>query len=321
MTDDERELAGEGTFEETAANGSPFRLRFVAHDPEAYELYYNVVANPVLWFVHHGLWALGTTGADLTGPWRTATPSSTTHSRRQWSTSSTCGRMPWFSSRTTTSTSSRDACASRSRPCCPTSCTSVARAGGVARPARADSSRAPRVAARQRRRRFPHRAGGDAPSSPRPRTSSEPGNGRMPLALAAPISVDAEEFEALAEEPGRARPRGRAASWTSRAADPAGRPRRPGEERGSWLSRVRTAPRAAGSPRPRRHGRAARSLARQIREYRRPRRDRERRARSSSVSPATAGDRCGWRCATTSPSPSPRTSSSTFCSSTRYATA
>jgi trehalose 6-phosphate synthase len=71
MTDDERALAGEGTFEETAANGSPFRLRFVAHDPEAYELYYNVVANPVLWFVHHGLWALRhDADADLTGPWR-----------------------------------------------------------------------------------------------------------------------------------------------------------------------------------------------------------------------------------------------------------
>ena len=71
MTDDERALAREGTFEETAANGSPFRLRFVAHDPEAYELYYNLVANPVLWFVHHGLWALRhDADADLIGPWR-----------------------------------------------------------------------------------------------------------------------------------------------------------------------------------------------------------------------------------------------------------
>jgi trehalose 6-phosphate synthase len=32
----------------------------VAHDPEAYDAYYNVVANPMLWFVQHSLWGLGT---------------------------------------------------------------------------------------------------------------------------------------------------------------------------------------------------------------------------------------------------------------------
>jgi trehalose 6-phosphate synthase len=29
---------------------------FVAHDPRAYDLYYNVVANPMLWFIQHSLW-------------------------------------------------------------------------------------------------------------------------------------------------------------------------------------------------------------------------------------------------------------------------
>jgi trehalose 6-phosphate synthase len=71
MTDEERALADGGTIDETVADGSPFRLRFVAHDPRAYDLFYNVVANPVLWFVQHGLWALKHhPDADLMTPWR-----------------------------------------------------------------------------------------------------------------------------------------------------------------------------------------------------------------------------------------------------------
>ena len=48
----------EGAVEETARDGSTYRLRLVAHRPSAYDLYYNVVANPALWFVQHGLWEL-----------------------------------------------------------------------------------------------------------------------------------------------------------------------------------------------------------------------------------------------------------------------
>ncbi|HEX3805696.1 MAG TPA: trehalose-6-phosphate synthase, partial [Gaiellaceae bacterium] len=29
----------------------------LAHDPEVYDRYYNVVANPMLWFIQHSLWA------------------------------------------------------------------------------------------------------------------------------------------------------------------------------------------------------------------------------------------------------------------------
>ena len=54
---EDRELAGEG-FEETARDGSPFRLRFVAHDELRYDWHYNVVSNPTLWFVQHYLWDL-----------------------------------------------------------------------------------------------------------------------------------------------------------------------------------------------------------------------------------------------------------------------
>ncbi len=57
ITDEDRARAGE-TVEQTADDGSPYRLQLVAHDPQAYDWYYNVVANPMLWFVHHLLWDL-----------------------------------------------------------------------------------------------------------------------------------------------------------------------------------------------------------------------------------------------------------------------
>ena len=70
MGEVERELAAGGAREERSAAGTPFRLRFVAHEPEAYRQFYGVVANPVLWFVQHRLWELKQDpGADLTGPW------------------------------------------------------------------------------------------------------------------------------------------------------------------------------------------------------------------------------------------------------------
>jgi len=35
-----------------------YRVRFVASDPEAYDRFYNVFANPMLWFIQHYLWDL-----------------------------------------------------------------------------------------------------------------------------------------------------------------------------------------------------------------------------------------------------------------------
>ena len=58
LSDEDRAVAAEGAVEETARDGSRYRLRLVAHRPSAYDLYYNVVANPALWFVQHGLWEL-----------------------------------------------------------------------------------------------------------------------------------------------------------------------------------------------------------------------------------------------------------------------
>jgi trehalose 6-phosphate synthase len=61
MTDEDRAVAAEneGSFVEQTANGAAYRLRLVAHDPAAYDRFYNVLANPTLWFLHHYLWGLG----------------------------------------------------------------------------------------------------------------------------------------------------------------------------------------------------------------------------------------------------------------------
>jgi len=64
MTHADREVAAEagGTaVEECSRDGSPFRLRLVSHDEGAYDRFYNVVANPMLWFLQHYLWELAYT--------------------------------------------------------------------------------------------------------------------------------------------------------------------------------------------------------------------------------------------------------------------
>jgi trehalose 6-phosphate synthase len=60
MTAEDRAVALEanGALEEKARDGSSYRLRLVAHDPAAYDWFYNVVANPTLWFLQHHLWNL-----------------------------------------------------------------------------------------------------------------------------------------------------------------------------------------------------------------------------------------------------------------------
>src|SRR5438034_7047658 len=67
MSDEDRALVAEArgeAIEEVARDGSPYKLRFVAHDPLAYDWYYNVVANPTLWFLQHYMWGL-TTAPDV----------------------------------------------------------------------------------------------------------------------------------------------------------------------------------------------------------------------------------------------------------------
>jgi len=61
ISDEDRAVAAEAggdAIDETARDGSRYRLRLVAHDRQTYDRYYNVVANPLLWFLHHYLWGL-----------------------------------------------------------------------------------------------------------------------------------------------------------------------------------------------------------------------------------------------------------------------
>ena len=43
---------------EMELDGAEYRMRLVESDPEAYDRFYNVVANPMLWFIQHYLWDL-----------------------------------------------------------------------------------------------------------------------------------------------------------------------------------------------------------------------------------------------------------------------
>ena len=76
MTDEDRAVAEEAdgeAIEEVARDGSPYRLRLVPVDQEAYRCFYNVVANPTLWFLQHYLFDLANAsplGAELARAWR-----------------------------------------------------------------------------------------------------------------------------------------------------------------------------------------------------------------------------------------------------------
>ncbi len=71
MGDADHEGAASGVREERSEAGASFQLRLVTHDPDVYEHFYTVLANPVLWFVQHGLWDLKLDpDADLTEAWK-----------------------------------------------------------------------------------------------------------------------------------------------------------------------------------------------------------------------------------------------------------
>jgi trehalose 6-phosphate synthase len=64
MTEEDRAVVAETrgqAVEETFESGASFRLRLVAHEEAAYDWFYNVVSNPMLWFLQHYLWELAYT--------------------------------------------------------------------------------------------------------------------------------------------------------------------------------------------------------------------------------------------------------------------
>jgi trehalose 6-phosphate synthase len=60
MSDEDVEAARErgGRSFDVTLDDATYRVRLVESDPEAYDRFYNVVANPMLWFIQHYLWDL-----------------------------------------------------------------------------------------------------------------------------------------------------------------------------------------------------------------------------------------------------------------------
>ena len=53
LTDEDAEVAEQGAYRD-----GDLTVRLVVHDREEFDRYYNVFANPTLWFIHHYLWGL-----------------------------------------------------------------------------------------------------------------------------------------------------------------------------------------------------------------------------------------------------------------------
>src|SRR3954470_20105404 len=59
LSDEDRVVAAEsagGAIAGTGRTGELYRLRLVAHEQETFHRFYNVFANPMLWFLQHYLW-------------------------------------------------------------------------------------------------------------------------------------------------------------------------------------------------------------------------------------------------------------------------
>ena len=64
-------------------DGVDYEVLLVESDPDAYDAFYNVIANPILWFIQHYLWDLSNAPdirREEMDAWATATRSSTTTS-------------------------------------------------------------------------------------------------------------------------------------------------------------------------------------------------------------------------------------------------
>ncbi|HWF25840.1 MAG TPA: trehalose-6-phosphate synthase, partial [Solirubrobacteraceae bacterium] len=61
MTDEDvavSELHHGRPFPVHAPDGGEYNVKLVASDAEAYDRFYNIIANPMLWFIQHYLWDL-----------------------------------------------------------------------------------------------------------------------------------------------------------------------------------------------------------------------------------------------------------------------
>ncbi len=61
MTDEDATVAEQHSgrpFPVTTPEGQDYKVKLVASSPEAYDRFYNIIANPLLWFIQHYLWDL-----------------------------------------------------------------------------------------------------------------------------------------------------------------------------------------------------------------------------------------------------------------------
>ena len=210
---------GGEAFEETARDGSTYRLRLVGHDEQAYDWYYNVVANPMLWFLQHYLWDLATAPTSTTACTTRGsrdTCRSTRASPGPCSTSSSASPTRPSSSTTITSMLRRGSCATRGRMRgSRTSSTSRGRSrttGGAA--ASRCGARCTTACSRTTSSASTRAAGGATSCARREdivgavldwARDTVGYDGRAIAVTAPPISVDPAEFDELARQPGRAR--------------------------------------------------------------------------------------------------------------------
>ncbi len=59
LGDEESRLAEQARSVDVELDGDTYRVRYVAVAADVYDKYYNIVANPILWFIQHYLWDLG----------------------------------------------------------------------------------------------------------------------------------------------------------------------------------------------------------------------------------------------------------------------
>ncbi|MFA4964633.1 MAG: trehalose-6-phosphate synthase [Thermoleophilia bacterium] len=74
LAEEESHLAAAGGAVEVELGRDTYRVRYVAIEPDVYHKYYNIVANPMLWFIQHYLWDLGRhpdISANETDAWET----------------------------------------------------------------------------------------------------------------------------------------------------------------------------------------------------------------------------------------------------------
>ena len=329
---------GGRAFDVSSPAGGDYRVRLVESSPEAYDRFYNIFANPMLWFIQHYLWDLSNAPdirrneieafefgynvvnedlaravveeiEDVSEPGRDGARLPPLHAP---------GARPPRPPR-------RLPAPLRPHP--------VDAAGRLARAADADPPGALRGAARQRHHRLPHavlpaQLPAVLPRADRRRDRLRPQHrdlgGPRGLGPRVPAADRPRRHARRRQAAARRAVRGGAAAPPARLHDPARRPRRPLEERAARLLGVRHLPRAASRVhRARDVRRAADAVAhRRARSTRSTSSGSRRWSRSSTTATARpTGCRSSSSCATTSRRPTPPTSSTTCCSSTRCSTA